>query len=218
MSASDLAGVRIREARKAKGWRVRDLAAHCAKAGAPHITATVITNLETRRRVTREITVDELLAIAYVLDVPPLQLISPLGAGERLEIVPGTEMGALEAPGWIADDASVLGPVRMARDGRPEFTELLLRRRGRTSALTVIRQIREVAARIRRYPGDTGYDRRTIPVLGERLLHLLESLAALGYEPPALPEVMEILREHGVPATLAEWRERADSEGDDDEV
>ena len=200
MSASDVAGLRIREARKAKGWLVRDLAGHCAKAGIPRITATIITNLETRRRASREITVDELLAIACVLDVPPLQLVSPLGADERLEITPGVKKDMLEASGWIADDASVLGPVRMARDGRPEFTEQLLRRRAHTSALTIVRQIREVAARIRRYPGGTEYDDRTVPILGERLMYLLESLAALEHEPPALPEVMEIFCDHGFPA------------------
>ena len=103
------------------------------------------------------------------------------------------------------------------RGTRPEFTEQLLRRRAHTSALTIVRQIREVAARIRRYPGGTEYDDRTVPILGERLMYLLESLAALEHEPPALPEVMEILRDHGLPATLAEWRTAADSEGYDDE-
>ena len=71
-------------------------------AGAPQITPTVITNLETRRRKTREITVDEVLVLAHILEVPPLQLIVPQDAGEELEVVPGLNLDALAATDWIA--------------------------------------------------------------------------------------------------------------------
>lgn len=228
LSASDVAGLRIREARKTKNWRVRDLADHCAKAGFPHITATVITNLETRRRASREITVDELLAIAHVLGVPPLQLITPLSAGEQLEVVPGVRLDTLEAPAWIADDDAMRGPVRTAASFRPEDTERVLR--WRTSPLTLVRQIRAIAAAVERaqreladegfrarYPHTAERNKDGITVLGIRLLHLLASLEAMEYEPPPLTGVMEILREHGVPASLAEGQEQADSEGYDDE-
>jgi transcriptional regulator with XRE-family HTH domain len=64
----------------------------------------VITNLETRRRKTREITLDELLVLAHVLDVPPLQLVVPRNDGEELEVVPGVLLGALDAADWIVGE------------------------------------------------------------------------------------------------------------------
>jgi transcriptional regulator with XRE-family HTH domain len=100
-NASDLAGRRIRDARQRRGWSAKELAERCAEAGAPHITPTVITNLETRRRATREITLDEVLIIAAVLDVPPLKLILPVDPGEGLEVVPGVHLDELAAVDWI---------------------------------------------------------------------------------------------------------------------
>lgn len=102
LGASDLAGIRIRQARQRHNWTAKDLADRCAAAGAPQITTTVITNLETRRRKTREITVDEVLVLARVLGVSPLQLIVPADEGEELEVVPGVNLDALAAADWIA--------------------------------------------------------------------------------------------------------------------
>ena len=97
LKASELAGLRIRQARQQRDWTAKELADQCAAAGAPQITPTVITNLETRRRKTREITLDEVLVLAHVLDVPPLQLMVPQNADEELEVIPGTCLDALAA-------------------------------------------------------------------------------------------------------------------------
>lgn len=109
LKASDLAGIRIRQARQQRGWTAKELADQCAAAGAPHITPTVITNLETRRRKTREITLDELLAFARVLDVPPLQLVIPQNADEELEVIPGVLLDALDAADWIGGERVPVG-------------------------------------------------------------------------------------------------------------
>lgn len=131
--ASDLAGIRVRQARQRHNWTAKDLADRCAAAGAPQITPTVITNLETRRRKTREITVDEVLALAHVLDVPPLQLIVPEDAGEELEVVPGVNLDAVAAADWIAgvrlDDLGV--PVPDADGPFARWQERLARIVGR---------------------------------------------------------------------------------------
>jgi transcriptional regulator with XRE-family HTH domain len=218
LSASDVAALRIREARTKRGWRVKDLADRCKKAGAVTLTAAVITNLETRRRPGREITLEELLALALVLEVPPLQLMSPLNGGEVLEVLPGEGKGPLEAAAWMADEDAVLEAVRLAQGSRPENTERVLRYRG--SALTVIRQIR-VAARTLEYhdrvleaaPGvDSNWHKNSVTVMSLRLLHLIGSLEALGYSPPPLDHVKEIIARHGLPATLAEWDEPTTSD------
>jgi len=217
LSASDIAARRIREARTKRRWTVRDLAAQCGKAGAVALTAPVITNLETRRRPGREITAEELLALAFVLGVAPVQLLCPLGAGEALEIVPGQEKGALDAAAWLADEDAGLIPSRLAA-GSDDDTGPVPYYRG--SALTVIRQIRAAARSIRVHDralsgerwlrltgGTAAFHENSITVLGLRLLHLYESLEILGHEPPQLDDVAEILARHGVAATLGEWEQ-----------
>jgi transcriptional regulator with XRE-family HTH domain len=222
LSASDIAARRIREARQGHGWTVKDLAERCMDAGAEKITAPVITNLETRRRPGREITAEELIALAWVLGVPPVHLLSPLDGTERLRVVPGEEKDAIEAPAWLADDDAVLGAVQMASRSQPEYTERALR--SRDDPLTVIRQVRAVARRIgygerqltdekwreTRYVTDAtdAREEAAIRVLGVRLLHLVASLEALGYSRPPLDEVTAILARHGIPATLTEWQQQ----------
>jgi transcriptional regulator with XRE-family HTH domain len=229
LSASDIAARRIREERRRRGWRVTDLAARCKKAGAVKLTAAVITNLETRRRPGREITAEELLALAWVLGVPPVHLLSPLDGTEKLRVVPGEELDALGAPAWLAGDDAVLGAVQMAARSQPEYTERALR--SRDDPLTVIRQVRAVARRIgygdrmltdeklreTRYVTDAtdAREEAAIRVLGVRLLHLVASLGALGYSRPPLDEVTAILARHGIPATLAEWQQQDMTEGED---
>jgi transcriptional regulator with XRE-family HTH domain len=219
LTASDLAGRRIREARDTKGWTVRDVAGRCAKAGAGHITAAVITNLETRRRATREITVDEWLILAYVLDVPPIRLISPLSADEQLEVVPGVTKGILEAGPWIADDTAATAIVRSMQSETVRNDTAMLRRIQGADALTAARVLTALIPRIRtvgrkladkewveQHPRDAAYDEVVIGKLGTRFYLLLDRLALSGHELPVLPEVAEILRKHGVPA-------QADDEG-----
>ena len=137
LSASDLAGLRIRQARQRRDWTAKELADHCAAAGAPQITPTVITNLETRRRKTRELTVDEMLVLAHVLDVPPLQLIVPLDPEDELEILPGINLDAQSAADWIVGNSAsvglnaISGPEPSAADHVARWQERLVRLVGR---------------------------------------------------------------------------------------
>jgi transcriptional regulator with XRE-family HTH domain len=226
LSASDIAALRIREARNKHGWRVKDLAERCKKAGVPRLTTAVITNLETRRRPGREISAEELLALAWVLEVPPVQLMSPIGGSEALAVVPGEEMSALEAPGWLGDDEAVIGPVRSAMTSYPGHTERALRHGN--SPLTLVRGVRAAADAIRHRErmlqnaelreertGSRLYNDDTFAIFGLRLLHFLEALDGLGYDRPPLDDVMAILAAHGVPATLAGFTE-ADREEEPD--
>jgi transcriptional regulator with XRE-family HTH domain len=213
-----LAGRRIREARQRRGWTAKDLADRCAEAGAPQVSATVITNLETRRRATREITVDEVLTLARVLEVPPLQLIVPLDASETLEVLPAVHMNAPEAVHWIGGDTSarLLGEIGLLRS---DLTADLLRRADAESIISTVRLIREVATWIVRYdeiqqqtPGPP-QDRRDIDgsmrVYADRLMLLSARMEALGYSPLQIDGMAELLTRYGFPATLADWRKSA---------
>lgn len=76
-------GARVREVRRRHGWTAAQLAERCAEIGAPEITSSVVTDLETGRRDKttgrrrRSITVDELLVLACALDVAPVHLLVP---------------------------------------------------------------------------------------------------------------------------------------------
>jgi transcriptional regulator with XRE-family HTH domain len=74
--ASYFVGPRIAELRKQHGrLSQQELAERCEEAGASSLNRTVIANLETRRR--QDISVDELLTLALVLDVSPVELFLP---------------------------------------------------------------------------------------------------------------------------------------------
>ncbi|MFH8539465.1 helix-turn-helix domain-containing protein [Streptomyces tendae] len=79
---SDLVAERVQQVRKKRGWTVKQLAERCAELGAPELTAQALYNLENGRRDDsgrrrRDVTVDELLKLAYVLSVAPLHLLVP---------------------------------------------------------------------------------------------------------------------------------------------
>ena len=81
ISASDAVAARVKQLRRQRGWSATKLAERCAQAGAPQLTASVLANIETGRpdphgARRRDITVDELLVLAYVLNVAPTHLIS----------------------------------------------------------------------------------------------------------------------------------------------
>ena len=84
-SISDAVGANIRDFRKRRGWKPADLAEHCRFLGAETLTPAVIENIEHGRRRdgkrTRDITIDELVAIAQALSVPPSALMPELAEG-----------------------------------------------------------------------------------------------------------------------------------------
>ena len=75
---SDRVAERVQELRKQRGWSARRLAEACAAIGSPQLTESVIANIESGRREDgrrrRDVTVDELIAFANALDVPPTRL------------------------------------------------------------------------------------------------------------------------------------------------
>jgi transcriptional regulator with XRE-family HTH domain len=219
LSASDLAGRRLEQIRRRREWTRKELADHCAAIGAPHITAAVITDLETRRRSTRQITIDELLILAYVLEVPPLFLLAPTDGTEKLQISRDVEKDSIEASAWIADDAGkeaevMPGEVDLVRTNFVKYPQ-------ETSSVTLLRYIADAVRRIGRLE-----DRRTNwrdnpdwqqrnPDLGRflttyivrhglRIAQLCAWLDKLGYTPPDLPpEVTATLKGANVP----DWRQ-----------
>lgn len=101
---SDVVGERVRQLRKMTGDSVADVAAECARLGAPELTADVLYLIENGRRKdgarTRKVTVDELLVLSYALGMCPLYVLLPK-ENEKYWLTPKTSTSALEAYLWL---------------------------------------------------------------------------------------------------------------------
>ena len=112
---SDIVAQRIKTARKRRGWSAQELADRLAAAGAPELSMFVISNIESGRRKDgrrrREVSVDELFLIAYVLGVPPIHLLVPAeGSEEPVEVAPGVRVDKPEPMlRWIRGDQTLPG-------------------------------------------------------------------------------------------------------------
>lgn len=97
----------IHRHRKARGWSAQKLSDACAELGMD-FPRTTLADLETGRR--GHISVAELLVLARALDVPPLLLMFPVGAGEETEVLPGQSRASFRAAQWFTGEGSFPGP------------------------------------------------------------------------------------------------------------
>jgi transcriptional regulator with XRE-family HTH domain len=110
---SDLIAQRIHDLMEDRGWSVTELARRCDEAGLHRLTAQVLYKLLSQRaspgRVPRPISIDELLILAYVLDVAPVHLIAGLDDDTPLPVSPDWTVSAYGARQWIRGLAPVEG-------------------------------------------------------------------------------------------------------------
>lgn len=104
-TVSDRVGASIRAARKGRGWTQQDLAGRCAALGAPQLTRSVLFDLETGRAAAdgtrrREVTVDDLTAIALALDVAPVHLLCPVTDDTPVGLTATVTVTAVDMRGW----------------------------------------------------------------------------------------------------------------------
>lgn len=94
---------RVRQLMNAKGWTAQQLVDELAKVGIEW-TRLVVANLLVKKpeRRRRYVTVDEWLALAYVLDVAPIHLMIPIdGEDEMYAVTPEASPAAGQARAWI---------------------------------------------------------------------------------------------------------------------
>jgi hypothetical protein len=95
---------------------VAQLAARCEEAGMPRLTAQALYKLESQRdrtdRPPRPVTVDELLILAYALDVAPVHLIVGLNDDTPLPVSTEWSVSAEGARLWIRGLAPLSGTDR----------------------------------------------------------------------------------------------------------
>lgn len=100
-----MVAARIKAMRQSRGWSAKDLALRCAALGFDQLTSAVIANIETGRRDAegrrrREVTVDELFAIALAFEVAPLELQLPLEA-EVVAVTPAVNASRSDLASWL---------------------------------------------------------------------------------------------------------------------
>ena len=146
---------------------------------------------------------EELLTLAYALQVPPVLLFVPLDAAEQLQITSSVQKDVLDAAGWVAGDDGMTGILITESfavgPGRMEVTK----RTQDTRPLTLLRHMSSLTREIERLEP---VRRSEDPQLAERAERLTRRyaeqlanqtgwLASLGFTPPDFPpQVAEFIR------------------------
>jgi transcriptional regulator with XRE-family HTH domain len=99
----------MREARRAAGLTMGDLAHGCADRGLPEITEQTVKNLETGRRA--NMTIADFVVLADVLGVPPVTLLFPIGTDVTVEVLPDREVSTWDALTWFTGEAPTDQPA-----------------------------------------------------------------------------------------------------------
>jgi len=110
---------RMRELRERRGWTAEQLASRCAEVGMPSLTRSVIANVESGRR-QGGFTIEEMLTLAYVLDVAPVYLFLPVEAA-LVSVTPKwvTSVGYVRE--WVRGNYPLPGQdPRLYQTQRPE--------------------------------------------------------------------------------------------------
>lgn len=95
---------RVKDLRQRRGWTAAELALRCADKGLDGFNRSVLANIESGRR--KYVTVDELVALAYVLDVAPIHLLVPVEVDQTVDehfygVCPDVFLPVPEARAWV---------------------------------------------------------------------------------------------------------------------
>lgn len=187
----------VRRHRKARGISTRALAEQCSELGHP-IPRSVLSNLESAYRQT--ITVPELYVLAAALEVPPADLLLPLGHTDQLEILPGVTVTPPAALEWVSGHRPLPG-VRWSGSTSARFYEhgqLVESWEAERQAARTYREMPEerLPAKVAAYGRGQAVDEhernasRHLAVLAR----LRERMAGGGLTPPELPvELAELV-------------------------
>lgn len=99
----------MREARKAAGLTMGDVAQGCADRGLTEITEQSVKNLESGRKAS--MTIADFVVLADVLGVPPVTLLFPLGTSATVEVLPGREVSTWDALAWFTGETAMDEPA-----------------------------------------------------------------------------------------------------------
>ena len=98
MEHTAIIAAKVRELRKGRGWSAEELAARMTAVGIAW-TRLVVTKLEKGHR--KSVSTEELLALAYVLDVAPIYLLLPWDDGAAYPVTPNTQARTDLVREWV---------------------------------------------------------------------------------------------------------------------
>lgn len=114
---SEIIATQVRKRRRQLDLNRQQLADRCAGVGAPQITVAALTNIETGRpdsdgKRRRDVTAEELLALANALDMHPVDLLVPADADDDspYAVTTTTTTTARTARDWISGFAFLVDP------------------------------------------------------------------------------------------------------------
>jgi transcriptional regulator with XRE-family HTH domain len=115
-SAGEIFGERLAAVRKARGWTQAELARRVAERGGVGVGRPLhrvkLGKLETDPEKAKHVTLEEVLAISYALDVSPLYMLAPLDdlRGARLIVAGGVQpTDPHDARMWLKGEEPLLG-------------------------------------------------------------------------------------------------------------
>ncbi|MFG2370427.1 helix-turn-helix domain-containing protein [Streptomyces sp. NPDC048504] len=184
----------MREARRAAGLTMGEVAHGCADRGLTEITEQSMKNLESGRKAS--MTIADFVVLADVLGVPPVTLLFPLGTSATVEVIPGREVSTWEALTWFTGESPLDQPAAegTARDVLDVFrhhgdlataatsSNALARERRRTASTTLDR-----ARRATLLQRAEGYEEHAFEDCQE-LRAFRSGMRERGLVPPALPD------------------------------
>jgi hypothetical protein len=196
----------MRQARKATGLTMGEVAQGCADRGLTEFTEHSMKNLESGRKVS--ITVADFVVLADVLGVPPVTLLFPLGATATVEVLPGREVSTWDALAWFTGETPLDEPVAegTARDILDVFRHhgdlvtaatssyALARERRRTASTTLDR-----ARRATLLQRAEGYEEHAFEDCQE-LRAFRDRMRERGLIPPALPDELAFVDQPEIPS------------------
>lgn len=195
----------MREARKAAGLTMGEVAQGCAERGLAEFTEHSMKNLESGRKAS--ITVADFVVLADVLGVPPVTLLFPLGASATVEVLPGREVSTWDALAWFTGETPLDQPAAegTARDVLDVFrhhgdlvtaatsSNALARERRRTASTTLDR-----ARRATLLQRAEGYEEHAFEDCQE-LRAFRGRMRERGLVPPSLPDELAFVDQPEIP-------------------
>lgn len=195
----------MREARKAAGLTMGEVAQGCAGRGLTEFTEHSMKNLESGRKAS--ITVADFVVLADVLGVPPVTLLFPLGASATVEVLPGREVSTWDALAWFTGETPLDQPAAegTARDVLDVFrhhgdlvtaatsSNALARERRRTASTTLDR-----ARRATLLQRAEGYEEHAFEDCQE-LRAFRGRMRERGLVPPSLPDELAFVDQPEIP-------------------
>jgi transcriptional regulator with XRE-family HTH domain len=196
-------GRRVARRRDLLRLSAQDVAGRCARLGMSSLTRQVVSRMEHGRR--EAVSTSELAVLAAALEMAPVDLLLPFGAGD-IEYLPGRTASPLDAARWWAGEAS-LGEDGSIGSERHASTAMLFE-----DHQTVLAELGRALEshggtvseaeywRLRRRPGQpsglSDEDRMLVMSIAT-LREMRSSIRALGLQPPVLQPALKWLDEPG---------------------